>query len=256
MSNYRVVTLENDPELASRFWPQKERIWMPFMFEDATSNRLWHHLAEDFAAFQLYLVNEADAPIAVGQSIPLVWDGTQAGLPVGWSDCLVRGVADLQAGREPNTLAALEIAIQPEYTGERLSYRMLQEMRALAEGRGFQAVIVAVRPSLKVRYPLTPMAQYVRWTREDGLPFDPWLRVHWRVGGEILHVAQPSMFIEGTVTEWETWTGMRFPASGDYVVDGALVPIQIEREMDRGLYIEPNVWVHHPITTSWFHRTE
>ena len=45
------------------------------------------------------------------------------------------------------------------------------------------------------------------------------------------------------------WTGLKFPESGDYVVPEALVPIQIDRAMNVGRYIEPNVWVHHPITT-------
>ena len=177
-----------------------------------------------------------------------------AGLPIGWADSLVRAVDDLQAGRTPNTLTAIEIAIQPEYRGQGVSYRMLRAARALAEEKGFQAVIVAVRPSLKSRYPITPMEQYVRWQRDDGAPFDPWLRAHWRVGAEILNVAHPSMVIEGSVDDWEQWTGMAFPQSGDYVVPDALAPIQIDRTMHVGRYIEPNVWVHHPITTQWLHR--
>ena len=126
---------------------------------------------------------------------------------------------------------------------------MLKAARSLAEENEFQAMIVAVRPSFKPQYPLTPMERYVRWTREDGAPFDPWLRAHWRVGAEILKVAHPSMVIEGTVDEWERWTGMAFPESGDYVVPDALTPIQIDRTMNVGRYVEPNVWVHHPITT-------
>ena len=39
---------------------------------------------------------------------------------------------------------------------------------------------------------------------------------------------------------------MKFPQTGDYVVPGALVPVQIDRERDQGIYVEPNVWmVHH-----------
>lgn len=93
------------------------------------------------------------------------------------------------------------------------------------------------------------MERYVRWRRTDGAPFDPWLRVHWRLGGEILKTAHPSMVVEATVDEWETWSSMAFPESGDYLVPGALVPVQIDREMNVGRYVEPNVWVHHPITT-------
>ena len=53
------------------------------------------------------------------------------------------------------------------------------------------------------------------------------------------------MTIPGTVAEWEEWTDMTFPDSGTYVVPGALVPVQIDLEGDRGLYVEPNVWLEH-----------
>ena len=36
--------------------------------------------------------------------------------------------------------------------------------------------------------------------------------------GEILKVAHPSMVVEGSADDWEQWTGMLFPESGDYVV--------------------------------------
>ena len=55
------------------------------------------------------------------------------------------------------------------------------------------------------------------------------------------------MTITGTVAEWEGWTGMLFPESGDYVVPGALELVTIDREADLGTYVEPNVWMHHQL---------
>ena len=248
--NWTIQTRREQPDLAERFYPQKERIWAGFMLEDIISNKYWHEYVNViYPEFQQYLLNEEEEPVAVAQAIPLTWDGTMAGLPIGWNDCFVRSAADYEAGRAPNTLAALEIAIQPEYHGQGISYRMIKALRDIAGEHDFQAVIVAVRPSWKMRYPLAPMERYVRWQREDGAPFDPWLRAHWRSGAEILKVAHPSMLIESSIDEWEEWTGMKFPESGDYVVQDALVPVQIDREMNVGRYVEPNVWVHHPITT-------
>ena len=40
--------------------------------------------------------------------------------------------------------------------------------------------------------------------------------------------------------------GDGLPESGVYVVSGALVPIEIDRERDEGVYVEPNVWMVHP----------
>lgn len=245
---FKIVSLREQPELSNAFWPQKQRIWPEFMFHDKYAYSRWRYL-RSFDDFQLYLVNQEEQPVAVAQSIPCVWDGTLQGLPIGWADSLVRAVDDYEAGRVPNTLVALEISIQPEYHGQGVSYRMIKALRARAEQAGFQAIIVAVRPSLKARYPLTPMERYAHWQRADGTPFDPWLRAHWRVGGEILKVAYPSMVVEASVQEWEEWTGYRFPESGEYIIPDALDPIRIDRILNVGHYIESNVWVHHPITT-------
>ena len=55
------------------------------------------------------------------------------------------------------------------------------------------------------------------------------------------------MRIAGTVAQWEEWTELAFPESGSYVVPGALVPVEIDREQDEGLYVEPNVWMVHSL---------
>ncbi len=72
--------------------------------------------------------------------------------------------------------------------------------------------------------------------------------MHWRLGAEYLKLAPEALVVMGTVAEWEEWTAMSFPESGEYVVPGALQPITIDRERDTGRYLDPNVWMRHPIT--------
>jgi hypothetical protein len=76
-------------------------------------------------------------------------------------------------------------------------------------------VIAPVRPSLKTRYPLTAMDRFARWSRADGLHLDPWIRTHQRLGATILGAAPNSMIIKGTVADWESWTAMAFPETGN-----------------------------------------
>lgn len=49
----------------------------------------------------------------------------------------------------------------------------------------------------------------------------------------------------GTVSEWEMWTGMALPASGEYVVPEGLASLRVDRDADLGTYVEPNIWVRH-----------
>ena len=55
------------------------------------------------------------------------------------------------------------------------------------------------------------------------------------------------MKISGTISDWENWTGMKFPESGRRIVQGALNRVDINLERDEGIYIEPNVWVEHKL---------
>src|SRR5919201_2010086 len=117
----------------------------------------------------------------------------------------------------------------------------------LGRAHGLRALIAPVRPANKSAYPLAPIDRYARWTNEDGLPLDPWIRVHVRLGAEILGMASRALVIVGTVADWERWTDMRFPDSGSYVVPGALQPVVIDRQADEGRYEDPNVWMRHAI---------
>ena len=120
-------------------------------------------------------------------------------------------------------------------------------MVEIARRHGFRAVIAPVRPSWKDRYPLVPIERYVEWRREDGLFFDPWIRVHERAGASVLKPEPHSLRITGTVSEWESWTEMAFPESGEYVFPGGLATLEIDREQDAGRYWEPNVWMVHAV---------
>jgi hypothetical protein len=82
---------------------------------------------------------------------------------------------------------------------------------------------------------------------EQGLPFDAWLRVHVRAGARIIKVCHESKLIHGTRAEWEQWTGIKFPQSGEYLISGALNPIEMDVENNQGIYIEPNVWIVHEV---------
>ncbi|MEK8142884.1 hypothetical protein NKH18_13950 [Streptomyces sp. M10(2022)] len=84
-------------------------------------------------------------------------------------------------------------------------------MRQTAEEAGLLQVIAPVRPAMKAQYPLTPIETFMRWSREDGMALDPWIRTRQRLGAEILAATPTSQTMTGTVAEWEHWTGMAFP---------------------------------------------
>jgi GNAT superfamily N-acetyltransferase len=235
-----VTTFAARPDLAQRT-DEIPPVWPEFMLHDATVAAYWSRLRVELPHLQLVLYDDArDAVIGEGRTVPFRWDG----LPGGLDDVLARAFAD---DGEPTALSACVAIIAPDRRGEGLSHLMVEGMRELASVHGFERFVAPVRPTMKARYPLTAMDRYVQWRRPDGLPLDPWLRVHARLGAELLGVCERSMVVQGTVDEWETWTGLDFRDSGSYVIDGALVPITIDREADLGEYVEPNVWMNHRV---------
>jgi GNAT superfamily N-acetyltransferase len=213
--------------------------WPLFMMHDPVGWDRWGSLYREFAELSFFLC-DGDELVAEGNSIPVRIEDE---LPdEGWDWALGDGG---RAAGEPNAVSALQVNVLRSRRGAGLSAVMLEKMRQLAVERGFRELVAPVRPSLKSSYPLTPIGRYVEWRRDDGLLFDPWLRTHERLGAELVRVCARSMEIPGTVEEWEEWTSMRFPESGRYVVPGALEPVEIDVEADRGVYVEPNVWMRH-----------
>jgi GNAT superfamily N-acetyltransferase len=219
---------------ASPAFDALRRGWPEIVFHDAISNEYWSRIYSERPEFQFALVEDGEL-LAEGNSIPV------SGLPASWRGAFPNAFG----GDTPDRLCALAILVDPDHQGKGLSRLMLEHMRALAHERGWE-LVAPVRPSLKHRYPLTPIERYAEWRRADGLLFDPWLRSHERLGAEVLGIAKDSLVAEGTVAELEEWAGLELPESGSYVVPGALVPVEVDRERDRGSYREPNVWMRHP----------
>jgi hypothetical protein len=240
-----MVTLEQRPDLAVQVRALAAAAWPEFLRHDPVCNRYWGSLYDTFARFQVVLCDPDDTVIAAGHTIPLVWDGTRADLPSGVDGVLERGMRDAERHRAATILSALAAMVAPSHQRRGLSSLVLQAMRSIAADHGLTALIAPVRPTLKHRYPLTPIERYMCWTRSDGSLFDPWLRLHRRLGAELLQVAPRSMVVRGTVPEWETWTGMCFPESGSYVVPEALQPVIVDVERDCGRYEDANIWMRH-----------
>jgi GNAT superfamily N-acetyltransferase len=246
-AGYTLVTLAERRDLEDALGDHNTAAWPRFMLEDPVAERYWHHLDDELAGYQLLLLDGSGAIAAAGNCAPLAWDGTDAGLPLGWDDQFMRTVGSLNAGRAVDTTGALQIVVAPGRLGSGLSALLVGAFRALARLQGHRALIACVRPTLKDRYPLTPIERYAVWTRPDGQPFDPWIRVHARLGARIVRGVPDSMRIEGSVADWEAWTEMAFPESGAYVVPRAADVVRIDREADRGVYLDPNVWMVHDL---------
>jgi GNAT superfamily N-acetyltransferase len=228
----RIVTHAEQPDARGRL-----DLWPEFMHHDPVVSTFWPRLYEVYPDFQLW-VFDGRRLVGYACTLPVVWDGTPKERGIDWA--MSNGVSGT-----PTTLCAIVAGLVPEYRGRGISGVVVGRMTKLAAAHGLDCLIAPVRPTWKERYPLTPIESYVRWRREDGFLYDPWLRTHERLGAELLECAPRSMTVTGSREEWEEWTELQFPESGDYVVPGALAPVRFED--GHGTYVEPNVWMRHPL---------
>ena len=217
------------------------RTFPEYMHHNEPGRKYWSRLYSDFPDFQVALL-DGDELVAEAHAVPLPWDGTLDDLPAGWDEGFERGMT---SDREATALQALAISVLPERQGAQLSSRMIEAFRDTARAAGLGSVLAPVRPTLKSSYPLIPIEEYLGWRRDDGTHFDPWIRIHERVGGRIIAAAPESMLMRAPVSDWEEWTGMRFPADGEYVFPGALATLVVADGI--GTHLEPNVWLEHRV---------
>lgn len=241
----RTFTIGERPELREAADRLSSVAWPEFLLHDAATARHWGALYEAFADFQLVICAEGEV-VAVGNTIPVYWNGTLEGLPKGLDGVLQRGMEERQ-NPKPKVLSALAAIISPEHQGKALGTTVLRAMKTVAGEHGMRCLIAPVRPSLKHAYPLSSLEEYIGWKRSDGARFDPWMRAHDRLGARVLCVAPSSMSVSGTVKQWNSWTGLEFPRSGEYVVPGALCPVSVDLEKNLGVYQETNIWMRHPV---------
>jgi hypothetical protein len=219
-----ITVLADRPELAQRMW-EMPNSWPEFMRHDPIGGLFYRNVESQFADYVLVGVDPDGEVVATAYSVPFVLDGDE--LPDnGWDFAIRSGLLARLEGEQPDAISAVEIAVRPDRQGTGLSGQM------------------PVRPSHKPDVH-EPMATYAFRTRPDGLPDDPWLRVHVRAGGRIDKVAPRSMCVPGTLAEWRDWTGLPFDTTGPVEVPKALAPVHCDAEHGIATYVEPNVWVRH-----------
>ncbi len=155
-AGHPLVSLVDRPDLRRPFSQFTSALWPEYLNNDPVAHRLRHHLPADFAAFQLALLDQAGAIVAIQRAAPIAWDGT-----------------------------------------------------------------------------------------DDGLPFDPWMRLHARLGARLARPEPRSMVITADAATWERWTGMAFPESGDYWIPGGTALLAIDLERDLGTHLDENAWMIH-----------
>lgn len=247
MNPLELIDLKARPELWALVNNAPNVAWPEFMMHDQVAARHWGNYLRRFPQYSFALLS-GGALAASANAIPLPWDGDTQSLPAGWDAALESGMGAADSpDRSGFALCALGVTTQPDFQGKGCGKQLLLAMKERARSEGFPALITPMRPTHKHHHPALPMADYLRRKNPQGKAEDPWLRTHLSLGAKVLKVAQESMRIEGTLKEWSDWTKMTFGKSGNVEVPGALALVKIDLAANKGVYVEPNVWLQYQL---------
>ncbi|GAA2597492.1 MULTISPECIES: N-acetyltransferase [Streptomyces] len=244
----KISSLADRPDMLERVVGMADS-WPEFVTQDLVGAAHYPRIATELPEYVLFAEDERGEIVASAFSVPFALGAEGRGeLPAGgWDTVLIWAFSDLRSGVRPDTVSAISVSIAPHAQGSGLSAVMLSAMRDNARARGFREVVAPVRPNAKHLEPHTPIEEYAHRVRPDGLPQDPWLRVHARAGATIDSVAPASMTVAASLAHWRRWTGLPFDTEGDIEVPGGLVPVRCEPARGYAVYVEPNVWMRHPL---------
>jgi GNAT superfamily N-acetyltransferase len=238
------VSAADRPDLREEAASAFRGLWPDFIFHDPIPPQYIGRVGEYFGDYDIWFLDDGRVA-AGGWGVPIAWDGTPGGLPEGYDAALVASVETHEAAQVPDTFSVMGAVVASGYEKQGLSRRILEAMLDRATSAGLARVVAPVRPTWKHKYPHVSMAEYATWSGEDGLSIDPWIRTHQRMGATIIGPAPNSLVIPGKVAQWEAWAQMPFPVSGAYAVPGALNLLEVDRERDRAIYREENLWMRH-----------
>ncbi|MFI6371345.1 GNAT family N-acetyltransferase [Streptomyces sp. NPDC050546] len=243
----KVASLADRPDMSERVAGMADS-WPEFVIQDLVGAAHFPRIAAELPEYVLFAEDERGEVVANAYSVPFAL-GTRGGeLPAnGWDTVLIWAFSDLRRGVRPDTVSAISISVAPHAQGRGLSTVMLSALRDNARARGYREVVAPVRPNAKHLEPHTPIEEYAHRVRPDGLPQDPWLRVHARAGATIDSVAPASMTVAAPLAHWRRWTGLPFDTEGDVEVPGGLVPVRCVPARGYAVYVEPNVWMRHAL---------
>lgn len=240
ITGIQVFSHRERPEFSDRLHELEGEAFPTFLLHDGF-DECRPHLLDEFARYQLYFSDTTGKKLlGAGNALPY-HRATNQPLPK-FQQLLIEAPDQFSRGVIPNILCPLQAIVVDDARGAGVSRRIITAYNDLASANGIRAVCVPIRPTLKPLYPLTPIDRYLNWTQENGEKFDPWLRMQERSGAKFTEIAYDSTVITASVTDWEAWTEMKFPESGEYVIDGGHVPLVINCENDIGRYAEPHVW--------------
>jgi hypothetical protein len=211
--------------------------------------------ALDWIVFHTSAGNQgASELIAHGVTTRLRWNGDPAVLPRGWTGAVRQSYEESILGRTPpDTLVGLFISAESAFREQGWAGQVAEAMKRIGSEAGLRDLIIPLR--LPTRYEWQnarmPYEEFALRKRDDGEYRDHWLRLHVRLGAEVLatssvshqHAMHPADLLRQVKCE-------PLERTGEYLVkwNDEYYSAFVDLEREYAVINEGCVWVRHPLS--------
>lgn len=196
-----------------------------------------------------FVAYDHDEGIIVGtiDAVELDWNGKLEDLPSrGWTEIIELAIERISLGSlspKAEWTSALGTSIRPGYEGKGLAQRLLEALKIETNALGYKGLVAPVRPTARWRMADISIEEYTRTRLDNDEHFDPWIRVHERIGGVVVGSCAGSAVFVATKDEWQAWSKIKLPIAGRVIIPNAINPLEIKE--DQGILSEDSIWVIH-----------
>jgi hypothetical protein len=191
--------------------------------------------------------------IAHGVATRISWSGDPADLPRGWTGAVRASYEEaILRGVPPTTLVGLFISAEKGFQKHGWAAQVVQQMKRIARESGLRDIIIPLR--LPTRYEpqnaKMPYEEFAFIKRDDGQYQDHWLRMHVRLGAEVIGVSavshQHAMHPDDMDQQFHCG---RIERTGDYLVKWNDEYFSVFVDIEHGFAImnQGCVWVRHTL---------
>lgn len=231
------------PSLVRQYQDTVHQAFPKLIQQSTVIQNYWPLVEKYFPKHQIFALDANEQLIGLANTLPFYWDQSKTDLPnEGWDWMIKKGIEDFEQKRKPNYLGGLQIIVSKENLGKGYSKYLIAAAKEIMIQHAYDHFAIPIRPTLKHEFPDMQMTEYIHFKMADKI-YDPWIRTHMNQGAEFISVCENSMNIKGDIPFWESLFGRSFSQSGSYKIKGALSPISISIEENRGEYREANIWI-------------
>jgi hypothetical protein len=225
-------------------------------FPDMSHFRLGPNMFENIPLFIIILVknnsiNTEDSQlIAHGVMTNICWNKQSTDLPEGWQGAVRRSYENMQNKIKKNALVGLYIRVEEQFKQHGYAEKIINTMKNFASEQRYDSLIIPLR--LPQRYTLSyakmKYLKFINLKRKDGQYVDHWLRIHTRLGGNIIGTCltshQHAMNLGDFLTQFNT-KKIRF--SGYYLSErqGLWYNVYVDTKRKIALINQECTWVNH-----------